>query len=114
MKICQLIDFVNVGGAGIAANRIADAMLAIEDVEICQISTYQRNGPKNVTCLQNSRKMEILKFCSQYLRRSYLEKFVNYDICRQLEKILKRENPILLMCTTCIVQDGLLDLFDHA
>ena len=28
MKICQLIDFVNVGGAGIAANRIADAILA--------------------------------------------------------------------------------------
>ena len=49
-----------------------------------------------ISCLQNSRKMEILKFCSQYLRRSYLEKFVNYDICRQLEKILKREKPDII------------------
>jgi len=96
VKICQLIDFVNVGGAGIAANRIADAMLAVEDVEICQISNHQRHGSKNITCLQNSRKMEILKFCSKYLRRSYLEKFVNYDICRQLEKILKREKPDII------------------
>ena len=96
MKICQLIDFVNVGGAGIAANRIADAMLAVEDVEICQISTYQTNGSKNITCLQNSRKMEILKFCSQYFKNSFLKKFSDLDIHKQLEKILQLEKPDII------------------
>jgi len=34
VKVCQLIDFVNVGGAGIAADRIATALQEFSDFEI--------------------------------------------------------------------------------
>ena len=95
MKICQLIDFVNVGGAGIAANRIASALKESDKIEISQISASFGGSSKNIN-LGNSRKIQLLHFCSQYLTSSYLKKIRDFDICSQLEKVLKREKPDII------------------
>ena len=93
MKICQISDFIDVGGAGIAASRIADAILEVENVEVCRVSTSKKSNSKEVTYLQNSRKIQFLHFFNQNAEKSFFKKFVDYDIGRQLEKIIKREKP---------------------
>ena len=96
MKICQITDFIDVGGAGIAASRIADAILEVENVEICRVTTSKKSNSKEVTYLQNSRKIQVLSFCSQYFKNSFLKKFSDLDIRKQLEKILQLEKPDII------------------
>lgn len=96
MKICQLTDFIDVGGAGIAASRIADALWEVENVEICRITTSKKLNSKEVTYLQNSRKIQLLSFCSQYFKNSYFKKIRDFDIRKQLEKILQQEKPDII------------------
>ena len=96
MKICQLTDFVDVGGAGIAASRIADALMEIENVEICRISTSASKNSNKVTFLENSRKIQLLNLWSQYFKKSYLKRLRDFDIRKQLKKILEREKPDII------------------
>ena len=96
MKICQITDFIDVGGAGIAASRIADAILEVENVEICRVTTSEKSNSKEVTYLQNSRKIQLLSFCSQYFKNSFLKKFSDLDIHKQLEKILQQKKPDII------------------
>ena len=84
------------GGAGIAASRIADAILEVENVEICRVTTSEKSNSKEVTYLQNSRKIQLLSFCSQYFKNSFLKKFRDLDIRKQLEKILQLEKPDII------------------
>ena len=100
MKICQITDFIDVGGAGIAASRIADAILEVENVEICRVTTSKKSNSKEVTYLQNSRKIQLLSFCSQYFKNSFLKKFSDLDIRKQLEKILEKIRFIYFFQTT--------------
>jgi glycosyltransferase involved in cell wall biosynthesis len=96
LKICQITDFIDVGGAGIAASRIGDALCEVENVEICRVSTSKKSNSKEVTYLQNSRKIQLLSFCSQYFKNSFLKKLNDLDICKQLEKILQLEKPDII------------------
>ena len=96
MKICQLTDFVDVGGAGIAASRIADALMEIENVEICRISTSASKNCNKVTFLENSREIQLLNLWSQYFKKSYLKRLRDFDIRKQLKKILEREKPDII------------------
>ena len=88
MKICQLTDFVDVGGAGIAASRIADTLMEIENVEICRISTSASKSSNKVTFLENSRKIQLLNLWSQYFKKSYLN----------ARKTSRLQNPFFLLC----------------
>ena len=93
MKICQLIDFTNIGGAGIAATRIGNAVKKVYDYNFTEISSNCSTLTEKTIPLQNSRKVQILNVLSSFIDNDLLKRYKNRDLNRQLKKILCSENP---------------------
>ena len=93
MKICQVIDLVNVGGAGIAAKRISNVLSNHYGHEIVEISSSpSKNNLKNYT-LQNSRKLQLISLFPRLSRNHYFKKLRSLDLNQQFNRILEIEKP---------------------
>ena len=96
LKICQLVDLANTGGAGIAAQRIANTISETLECEIFQVSTSGKNNGHKQFSLNYSRKIQFLNFFSKYLSPSFLSNVSVADLRNQLSKILKKEKPQII------------------
>lgn len=96
LKICQLVDLANIGGAGIAAQRIANTISETLECEIFQVSTSAKNNGLKQFSLNYSRKIQFLNFFSKYLSSNFLSKVSVSDLRNQLSKILKKEKPQII------------------
>jgi hypothetical protein len=93
LKICQVIDLVNVGGAGIAAKRISNVLSNHYGHEIVEISSSpSKNNLKNYT-LQNSRKLQLISLFPRLSRNHYFKKLRSLDLNQQFNRILEIEKP---------------------
>lgn len=94
MRICQLIDVLDVGGAGIAASRISNVITQNNNNEVLQISSSNSNN--NSCSLENSRKFQFLNLFSNFLNNSFYTFVRNQDLNQQLSKLLNREKPDII------------------
>ena len=93
MKICQVIDLVNVGGAGIAAKRISNVLSNHYGQDLVEISSSPSKSNFLNYTLQNSRKLQLISLFPRFSRNHYLKKFWSVDINQQFKRILEIEKP---------------------
>lgn len=96
MKICQVIDLVNVGGAGIAAKRISNVLSNHDGHGLVEISSSpSKNNFQNYT-LQNSRKLQLTSLFPSFSRNHYFKKLRSLDLNKQFYRILEIEKPNII------------------
>ena len=93
MKICQVIDLVNVGGAGIAAKRISNVLSNHYGHDLVEISSSPSKSNFLNYTLQNSRKLQLISLFPRFSRNHYFKKFWSIDINLQFKRILEIEKP---------------------
>jgi len=93
LKICQVIDLVNVGGAGIAAKRISNVLSNHCGQDLVEISSSPSKSNFINYTLQNSRKLQLISLFPKFSRNHYFKKFWSVDINQQLKRILEIEKP---------------------
>ena len=93
MKICQVIDLVNVGGAGIAAKRISNVLSNHYGQDLVEISSSPSKSNFLNYTLQNSRKLQLISLFPRFSRNHYFKKFWSVDINQQFKRILEIEKP---------------------
>jgi glycosyltransferase involved in cell wall biosynthesis len=96
LKICQVIDLVNVGGAGIAAKRISNVLSNHDGHGLVEISSSpSKNNFQNYT-LQNSRKLQLTSLFPSFSRNHYFKKLRSLDLNKQFYRILEIEKPNII------------------
>lgn len=93
MKICQVIDLVNVGGAGITAKRISNLLSNHYGQDLVEISSSPSKSNFLNYTLQNSRKLQLISLFPRFSRNHYFKKFWSVDINQQFKRILEIEKP---------------------
>jgi len=93
LKICQVIDLVNVGGAGIAAKRISNVLSNHYGQDLVEISSSPSKSNFLNYTLQNSRKLQLISLFPRFSRNHYFKKFWSVDINQQFKRILEIEKP---------------------
>jgi glycosyltransferase involved in cell wall biosynthesis len=96
LKICQVIDLVNVGGAGIAAKRISNVLSNHYGHDLVEISSSPSKSNSLNYTLQNSRKLQLISLFPRFSRNHYFKKFWSIDINQQFKRILEIEKPNII------------------
>jgi len=93
LKICQVIDLVNVGGAGIAAKRISNVLSNHYGHDLVEISSSPSKSNFLNYTLQNSRKLQLISLFPRFSRNHYFKKLLSLDLNQQFNRILEIEKP---------------------